>query len=191
MQNLIFKNFYVKIYPDSSEFKEKVITPIQSHSSNFVEITTGDEDLNNCDALITSNKKFKFGVKTADCASVCIGDGQKIGIIHIGWRGLCNGLYEKVTDLFDKNNLEIYVGPFLHSFEIQKDYCYDSIIKRFGNKFIQNSENKIVFDFRRAIKSILPTNAVFDERNTKDDLTLPSNRRNRTKDRLLNIISFK
>jgi copper oxidase (laccase) domain-containing protein len=30
-----------------------------------------------------------------------------------------------------------------------------------------------------------------NERNTKDDLTLPSNRRNKTKDRLLTVISFK
>lgn len=191
MEILNLKNFNVEIYKNSSECKEKIITPVQVHGSNFVEIITGEENLDNCDALIASSKKFKLGIKTADCASVCIGDGQKIGIIHIGWRGLCDGLYEKVSSLFNNDNLEVYVGPFLHSFQIQKDYCYDAIIKKFGDKFIQNSPDGMSFDFQGAVKSILPKSAVFDERNTKDDLTLPSNRRNKTKERLLTIISLK
>jgi copper oxidase (laccase) domain-containing protein len=111
--------------------------------------------------------------------------------MHIGWRGLVNDLYEKVSSLFNQENLEVYVGPFLHSFEIQKDYCYDVIIKKFGDKFIEESSDGISFDFYGAIKSILPKNAIFDERDTKDDLTLPSNRRDGTKDRLLTIISLK
>lgn len=185
------KNFDVEIYPNSSDCKEKVIIPYQIHGSNFVEIITGDEDLNNCDALITSNREFKLGIKIADCASVCLGDGKKIGIIHIGWRGLCSDLCEKVLDLFNKDNLEIYVSPFLHSFEIKKDYCYDAILKKFGDKFIHDSGSDIMFNFERAIRSILPKNTVFDERNTKDDLTLPSNRRDKTKERLLTVISFK
>ena len=142
-----FKNFNIEIYNNSFNCKEKVITPIQTHSSNFVEIVTGKEDMNNCDALITSNKEFKLGVKTADCVSICIGDSDMIGIIHIGWRGLCNGLYEKTILSFNRKNLEIFVGPFLHSFQIQKDYCYNAIIKKFGNKFIKNSEKGIFFDF--------------------------------------------
>jgi len=189
--NLRLKNFDVKIYPNFSDCKEKVITPVQTHGSNVIEIITGDENLNDCDALITSNKEFKLGVKTADCAPICICDGQKIGIIHIGWRGLVNDLYEKVSSLFNQENLEVYVGPFLHSFEIQKDYCYDVIIKKFGDKFIEESSDGISFDLYGAIKSILPKNAIFDERDTKDDLTLPSNRRDGTKDRLLTIISLK
>jgi hypothetical protein len=191
MRNFEFKNFNVKIYPNFFDCKEKVIIPTQVHGSNFVEVISGNENPENCDALITSNKNFKLGVKTADCASVCVGDGQKIGIIHVGWRGLCNGLYEKVTNLFDKNNLEIYVGPFLHSFQIQKDYCYDAIIKKFGEKFIENSPKGMSFDFQGAIKSILPKNAIFDERDTKSDLTLPSNRRDKTEGRLLTVISFR
>src|SRR3989339_1770407 len=190
MQKLEFKNFDIKIYKNSLNCKEKVITPEQVHGNNIVEIITGKENLENCDALVTSSKGFKLGIKTADCASICIGDGKKISIIHIGWRGLCSGLYEKVIGLFKSENLEIYVGPFLHSFQIQKDYCYDVIIKKFGNKFIKDSADGVTFDFQGAIKSILPKNAIFDERNTKDDLTLPSNRRDKTRDRLLTVISF-
>lgn len=189
--NFNFKNFNIKIYPDSSDCREKVFIPNQSHSSNFTEIITGGEDLNNYDGLITLSREFKLGIKTADCIPICLGDGKKIGIIHIGWRGLCSDLYEKVFRQFDVNRLEIYVGPFLHSFSIKKDYCYDAIIKKFGEKFIMNSKGGIFFDFEGAIKSIVPKNTVFDERNMKEDTTLPSNRRNGTKDRILTVVSFK
>lgn len=191
MENLDFKNFSIKVYSNSSDCKEKVIISTQCHSSNFMEIITGDENLNDCDALITSNKKFKLGVRTADCASVCMGDSQKIGIIHIGWRELCGGLYEKVSNLFDNENLEVYIGPFMHKFEVQKDFCYERLKEKFDGKFFEYNNSKIYFDFKGALLSLMPQKAIIDSRNTFKELSLPSYRRDKTKNRLLTVISFK
>ena len=48
------------------------------------------------------------------------------------------------------------------------------------------------FNFKKALLSIMPENVVIlDERNTFEDLSLPSYRRDKTKDRLLTVISFK
>lgn len=191
MQSRELKNFTIEIYPNFLDCKEKVITPIQIHGSNFVEITTGEENLENCDALITSNKEFKLGIKTADCASVCYGDGNKIGIAHIGWPGLCTDLNEKMLKNFDIYNLQIFIGPFNYRFEIQKDFCYEKLKIKF-EKFIEFEGNKMFFNFKEALLSIIPPNVVLlDGRNTFSDLSLPSNRRDKTKDRLLTIISFK
>jgi len=191
MQKLEFKNFNIEIYSNFSECKEKVITPVQVHGANFVEVITGDENLDNCDALITSNKEFKLGIKTADCASVCYGDGKKIGIAHIGWLGLCTDLNEKMLKNFDVSNLEIFIGPFMHRFEIQKDFCYEKLEINFKN-FIEHENNKMFFNFKNALASIMPLGKViFDDRNTLNDLSLPSNRRDKTKERLLTVISFK
>ena len=60
MQEISLKNFDVEIYNNFLDCKEKVITPIQTHSSNVIEIITGDENLNDCDALVTLNKEFKL-----------------------------------------------------------------------------------------------------------------------------------
>jgi len=189
--NLDFKNFSVKVYSNSSNCIEEVITPVQVHGSNFVEIINGKENLENCDALMTFDKKFKLGMKTADCAAICFGDGKKIGIIHVGWRGLILGICEKVEKLFNKDDLEIFVGPFLTKFEIKKDFCFEQISAKFGDKFFIYDKDRIIFDFKSALESILPMNTVFDSRDTELDLTLPSNRRDATKQRLLTLISFK
>ncbi len=184
-------NFNIKVYTDSLNCEEGVLTPVQIHGPNIIEVVSGDENLNNCDALLTSNSKFKLGIKTADCASVCLGDGERIGIIHIGWRGLVSGVYEKAEKLFKKENLEVFVGPFLRSFEIQKDFCFDQIFAKFGDRFFVYKGDKIIFDFKSALQSILPLNTFFDVRDTKSDLSLPSNRRDNTTKRLLTVISFK
>lgn len=184
------KNFKISVYSDTSDCKEKVIIPTQVHGNNIVEIISGEEDLSQCDGLITFKKGMKLGIRTADCAAVCIGDGNKIGIIHIGWRGLIQGVYEKAERLFSKGHLEVFVGPFLHRFEIKRDFCFDQISARFGNEFFIYENGKIVFDFKSALSSMLPANAVFDERDTELDLSLPSNRRNGTEKRILTVVSF-
>lgn len=188
--NLDFKNFNIEIYPNFLDCKEDVLIPQLSHGSNIVEIIDGDEDLYNCDAMFIKNRNFKLGIKTADCATVCYGDGDTIGIAHIGWAGLCTNLNSKMLEKFDESKLEIFIGPFLHRFEIQRDFCYDKLKVNFEN-FFEYEGSKIYFNFKNALLSIIPENMViFDKRNTFNDLSLPSHRRNKTKDRLLTVVSF-
>ena len=159
---------------------DNAIFPIQTHSNNITEIKTGKEDLQNCDGIITSNKNnFSLGIQTADCAAICFYDDDKYGIIHAGWRGLVNGIIEKMLDNFV--NPEVFISPILNEFEIQKDDCYKQIKHKFGDKYLYvkkvNNKNIIIFKFLEAIKSILPKNAVFDLRDTFKNINLASWRR--------------
>ena len=118
-------------------------------------------------------------------------DDEKIGIAHIGWRGLCLGLIEKMLINFDLKNLHVFVGPFNHSFEIKKDFCFEKIQEKFGEKYFVEEKGNIIFLFKDAIMSLLPKNTEFDSRNTFKDLSLPSFRRDKTEERLVTVISFK
>ncbi|MBI3888825.1 polyphenol oxidase family protein [Candidatus Nomurabacteria bacterium] len=181
----------VSIYTKSQNAPRDIILPRQIHGDNIVEIITGKEDVKNCDALITKNIKFSLGMRTADCAPICFNDGEKIGIAHIGWRGLCLGLVEKMSKEFNQENLHVFVGPFMHSFEIKKDFCFDKIQEKFGEKYFTYNEEKITFLFKDAIMSLLPQGVEFDSRNTYEDTSLPSFRRDKTSERLITVISFK
>lgn len=183
-----FHNIKVSTHVTDEVDLRNIILPKLSHGSRIVIIETGREDVMNCDALITSNKDISLGIKTADCAPICFGDGKKVGIAHVGWRGLCLGLSEKMLEHFDQSTLEVYVGPHLHTFEIQKDFCYDAIVSTFGERFITHQDEKMIFHFRDAIASCLPKDTQFDERNTGEDNTLPSHRRNKTSERILTIV---
>lgn len=179
-----------ELFLPTQEVKGNVIVPKLSHGSNIVTIVIGSENVEDCDALVTENHNISLGIKTADCAPICFADGKKIGITHIGWRGLCLGLIEKMLTQFEAHSLSIYVGPFLHSFEIQRDFCYDQIVQKFGERFIEQKDDKIVFNFKEVISSLLPSQTVFDTRDTATDLSLPSYRRDKTKERFVTVVSF-
>ena len=49
---------------------------------------------------------------------------------------------------------------------------------------------RIIFEFKKAVFSLLPENTIFDPRNTFEDLTLPSYRRDKTKERFVTTVSF-
>jgi len=168
-----------------------MISPVQTHSANIIEIKTGKESLENCDGIFTSmENNYSLGIKTADCAAICFHDGEKYGIVHAGWRGLVNGIVEKMVYHFDEPT--IFVSPVLKEFEIQKDQCWEQIKHKFGTKFFKITENKqIIFQFQKALKSILPRDAMFDEKDTRENKNLASWRRDKNAQRNYTVISNK
>ncbi len=185
----------VKIFDLNAEenkyFLNDVILPMQTHSSNIIEIKTGNEDFQNCDGVITSNKNnFSLCVQTADCAAICFYDNKNYGIIHAGWRGLVEGIIEKMLKNFV--NPKIFISPVLNKFEIQKDSCYEQIENKFGKKYFyiknENNENIIIFEFLEALKLVLPKNSIFDPRDTFKNTNLASWRRDANNKRNYTVI---
>lgn len=180
----------VQIFLPGQLIPTEVIRPKLSHGTRMVEVATGTEDLGNCDAIYTENQKLILGFSTADCAAICLGDQKRIGIAHIGWPGLSLGLVEKILEKFDTIDTSVYVSPFMHSFEIQKDFCYDALAPKFEKYIEEVPDGKLIFHFKDAIASLLPPGTIFDSRNTFLDQTLPSFRRNKTKDRMYTAVRF-
>lgn len=168
---------------------EGVVMAKQCHGNTVRTIVTGQEDTTNCDALITQNKELRIGIYTADCAPIAYSDGATIGVAHVGWRGLCLGLAQKMLPYFDAEKLEVYVGPHLHIFEIQRDACYDTIKDAFGTEFFVEKEGKIFFKYKEAVAACLPKNTFFDSRSTGEDIGLPSHRRGQ-EERIISVVQF-
>lgn len=190
--NLDIGKMHIEISLPSEQVREDVVViPKLLHGSNVVTIQTGDESLADCDALITKDHRFSIGIKTADCAPICFSDEKTIGIAHIGWRGLCLGLIEKMLAKFDATTLSVYVAPFLRSFQIQKDFCYEQITQKFGEHFIEQKDGKLFFNFEEAIHSLLPHQTVYDARDTATDISFPSHRRDKTSERFVTVVSFR
>lgn len=153
-----------------------IIFPEQTHSDNICKIVKGDENLADTDGIFTENQNLTLGIKTADCLPIVFIENGRFGLVHAGWRGLVNNIIEKM--LMNFSDPEIFVAPFLHQFEIQKDDCYLQIQQKFGEQFFNIQEDKIIFDFLGAVKSVLPQ-AKIDQRNTFLDNSLASWRRDK------------
>lgn len=182
---------HIRLFLLGEPLPKEIVLTQQTHSANIRIVQSRDENLENYDALITSERNLTLGIKTADCAPICFSDKEKIGIAHVGWRGLCLGLIEKMLMHFNATDLQIYVGPFLHSFEIQRDFCYDQLQQKFGDDFFREESDKLTFDFKEAIDSLLPSQTVYDSRDTRTDLSFPSYRREKKKGNFVTAVSFR
>jgi copper oxidase (laccase) domain-containing protein len=112
---------------------------------------TEDPDIQwvqNADGLITEKKNIALGAYGADCCIIAFWDEKNIGICHAGWRGFLNGILEQMLKHFETEKVACHIGPFLHSFEIQRDSCYESIVQKYGNKYFEYTSGKIIFHFK-------------------------------------------
>ncbi len=180
------------IYPKKEDRPLSVIKPTQKHTNIIMEIVIGTENLDGCDGLYTRRRDITLAIGTSDCAPICFVSPDQIGIVHAGWRGLVSGIIENMKEKFDMSKTTIYVAPFLHRFEIQKDFCFDVIQACFSDKYFTYEDGLIFFEFKQAIQSLFTHAIVFwDSRDTGSDLSLPSYRRTKILNNFLTTISLK
>jgi len=185
------KNMIVEMFIADEQPIPGIVIPNECHGTAIRTVDDGTEDIKNCDGLITTNTELVLGIYTADCVPVCFADGKQVGVIHAGWRGLCAGILEECLTQFNSETLEVFAGPHITSFTIQRDFCHELITERFGNQFFSFEGDQIIFNFREAVVSLLPGHTIFDARDTFSDISLPSYRREKTKDRLITTVRHK
>ena len=118
----------------------------QSHSDVSLEVD--NPGIYKTDGLITNKKKLALVVKTADCMPVIVSDENKIGIIHIGWKGLENKIFHKTILNFNLSKLKVSIGPHAQKccYEVKED------LKLKFSKYCINDGNKTYLDLSMDIK---------------------------------------
>lgn len=134
------------------------------------------------DGLVTTRKNTGLISYGADCALVAFWDKDTIGVCHAGWRGFVNGMFDMMLGYFKKDP-HVFIGPFLHSFEIQKDECYFEIKQKLGTQYFKEENGKIIFNFKSAIESAFNNFKYvhLDNRSTCKHQELASSRRDKKK----------
>jgi len=126
----------------------------QSHSDVYLEVDK--PGVYQADALLTKQKNLILVVKTADCMPVLITDGEKVGVVHIGWKGLENKIFYKTISKFDTSKLKVSIGPHAQKccYEVKQD-----LASKFSEHCIKK-ENKIFLDLTKEIKEYCQTNDI-------------------------------
>ena len=152
----------------------------QSHSNVFLEIN--EPGNYKADALITKEKNLTLIVKTADCMPVLISDEEKIGVIHIGWKGLENNIFYKTISKFNLSKLKISIGP--HA----QECCYEVKIdlETKFKKYCCRNNNKIYLNLSKEIEEFSEKNGIeleIIDKCTIEDKKYNSYRRDKTDNR--------
>lgn len=134
---------------------ENVAYPIQTHSNNVVDISSGGE-YPDADGLITCNQSIILSIQVADCVPIFIYDfktGCK-GLIHSGWRGTANKIISKAIKLFiqkgsSQKDIKVLIGPSI------RKCCYEvgeELVELFDPNCIQSIGSKFMLDISLQIK---------------------------------------
>jgi len=96
----------------------------QNHVTNIFNYEK--EDQKNYDGFLLTEKKKAMGLKTADCIPLFLWNKKinKVFGLHCGWKGIVNGIIEKVLSSDNGKDLAYtFLGPHVSqaNFEVQKD----------------------------------------------------------------------
>jgi YfiH family protein len=83
----------------------------QIHSNSVVEASPGNAG--NGDALVTSKPLLALSIATADCVPVLFSSGKFSAAAHAGWRGIADGIVQKVAYLAVTHSADAiaWIGP--------------------------------------------------------------------------------
>ena len=87
------------------EIKYKnLIIPEQKHTDNIKIVSSINDDVSNCDGLITEVPELVLMLLFADCVPVIIyaPDKHIISVVHAGWRGTAKSIVKKAVNILDK-----------------------------------------------------------------------------------------
>ena len=113
-KEIINKLFNLKGYKDLN----------QNHGTNI--FNYDERGKQNYDGFLLAHKRKAMGLKTADCIPLFLWNKKvdKIYGLHCGWKGIVNGIIEKVLNSNNGKDLAYaFLGPHIsqENFEVQKD----------------------------------------------------------------------
>ncbi len=126
--------------------------PDQTHSCNVVVADGRSRIFPDTDAIITFERDFPIGVKTADCVPILVyaADKHGIGAIHAGWKGTLGGIVDNVMDVLteqgvDLTHLKVAFGPSISKevYEVSEELAENFVEAGFRQHvYYPNGDNK-------------------------------------------------
>lgn len=129
----VFENEHVSVFFGNSKSADSLLEKNiafghQIHKADLIEIKSelfGSSCLiQDSDGLLTNKKNLYLGIYTADCIPCFIFNDNQLFSLHLGWRSLQLGLFEKALNSLSKSKeTTVFIGPHIKapSFEVGPD----------------------------------------------------------------------
>ena len=131
----------------------------QVHGDQFHCVESADEPTPTCDALITTNPAINLAVQVADCIPLLIHADSVVAAVHVGRKGLVNGIALKVFDEMKRlggKNFTAWIGPHICGtcYEVSQD-VFDEVISQHPASRSQTAKGTHALDLARSLKEML------------------------------------
>jgi len=100
-----------------SPYRHTLADKKQVHGTHIVDITQANQQCGNADGFYTEQPGLLLSVLTADCLPLLFSrnDGSAVAAVHAGWRGLLDGIIEKMAQRInrddDTRHWSVAIGP--------------------------------------------------------------------------------
>ena len=133
----------------------------QIHGNRIISVNDPPE-FRYADGSTTTKRNIVCAVMTADCVPLLICDrqGEKIAVVHAGWRGILKGVIENaVAEFSDPEAMLVWVGPCISRqfYEIAEDVYSQCIYYNalFKQVFEPTGRGRWYCDLKQLVKIIL------------------------------------
>lgn len=154
----------------------------QTHSA-LVLSTPCDNSLEG-DGIV--GERETLGIKTADCLPITLIGPKQQALVHAGWRGLQLQILadEKIKSLAPRS---AFIGPCIHAccFEVTQEFQ-----AHFPHRPIESGKFDLIAEAKDQIRRLYGIEAVDSGICTCCDLRFPSFRRDKTPQRIWNILRY-
>ena len=119
-----------------------------------------------CDALITTERKLAVAVMVADCIPLLLKSDVAVAAVHVGRKGLMNGIARKTIDAMRDLGAEVihsYIGPSICGgcYEVGAD-IFEEVVSKYPTSDSSQRSGKKTLDLVAGLKSDLKDTSLLD-----------------------------
>ena len=119
-----------------------------------------------CDALITTERKLAVAVMVADCIPLLLKSDVAVAAVHVGRKGLMNGVARKTIDAMRDLGAEVihsYIGPNIcgNCYEVGAD-IFNEVVSKYPSSDSSNRTGKATLDLVSGLKTDLKDTVLLD-----------------------------
>ena len=137
----------------------------QVHGDTVV-LVEGKTNTPTCDALITTERKLAVAVMVADCIPSLLKSDVAVAAVHVGRKGLMNGVARKTIDAMRDLGAEVihsYIGPNIcgSCYEVGAD-IFNEVVSKYPSSDSSNRTGKATLDLVSGLKTDLKDTVLLD-----------------------------
>ncbi len=136
----------------------------QVHGSRIVIIESVTDETPTADALVTGIAGLSLAVMVADCIPLLLTSSEAVAAVHVGRRGLVNGVAVKTIELMCEmgaRKIRAVLGPAIcgRCYEVSQD-VHDEVVALHPLATARTASGTPVLDLPKALKASLATEGI-------------------------------
>jgi YfiH family protein len=138
----------------------------QVHGSRIVIIESVTEEVPTADALVTGIAGITLAVMVADCIPLLLTSAEVVAAVHVGRRGLLNGVAVKTVELMREmgaRKISAVLGPAIcgRCYEVSQE-VHDEVVALYPLASARTVAGTPALDLPKALKDSLAADGISD-----------------------------